>query len=385
MSRALSGSGALVTGCDLQGQVGSSVDELVGSGAELGVQVAVVRDGQLVVNVARGVADSVTGRRVTPETLFWAASTAKGVASTVAHVLAERRVLDYDMALIEVWPEFGVHGKEKVTVRHVLCHTAGVPGLPPNLTAAELCDWDHMCAVVADAEPWWEPGTRFGYHNLTFGFLIGETLRRLTGQTISELLRELITIPLGISDRLHFGVPDRLLPDTARQVAHPGGPPQPPEPGSPQARALPAALTPTAEFANRPDVLGADVPSIGTMSATGVATMYGALLGQIGQVSLVSSGRLHAMAEITYTGMDEVIGVPSQWAFGYNPYRPDVTAARPGSTFGMVGSNGSAAFADIHSRTVVAVMRNRFSVGDFALAARIDQLVAQSLGGAHDA
>ncbi len=145
--------------------------------------------GQLAVNVAAGVDDRVTGAPVTPDTLFRAASPTKGVASTVAHVLAEDGDLDYDVPIAEAWPEFAARGKDKVTVRHVLCHTAGVPGLPPDLTPAQLCDWEQMCDLLADAELWWEPGTRFGYHDYTFGFLLGETLRRLTGRTISGLLR----------------------------------------------------------------------------------------------------------------------------------------------------------------------------------------------------
>jgi CubicO group peptidase (beta-lactamase class C family) len=95
--------------------------------------VAVVKDGQVVADVARGVADPRTGAAVSAGTLFYAASTAKGEAATVAHVLAERGELDYDMRAVDVWPEFGSHGKDKVTLRHVLLHTAGVPGLPRGL------------------------------------------------------------------------------------------------------------------------------------------------------------------------------------------------------------------------------------------------------------
>lgn len=360
-------------------EIEAAADELVTSGAETGLQVAVVKDGQVVADVARGVADPRTGAPVSGGTLFYAASTAKGVAATVAHVLVERGELGYDMRAVDVWPEFGSHGKDKVTLRHVLLHTAGVPGLPPGTTASDLCDWDHMCAVLADAEPWWEPGTRFGYHALTFGFLLGEIVRRATGRTISALLRDLVTGPLGVEGEVCFGVPRPLLPLVARQVA-PGGPaPGFPEPGSPQDRAMPRGVAPGAEFANRAEVLASDIPSTGTMTARGVARMYSALLGQVGGVELVSPGRLAAMAAVAFTGMDQVMGFPVRWAFGYSPGRPGAAASRPGSTFGMVGANGSAAYADIDSGVAVAVMRNRFTVGDLSTAARIDGIVAGTL------
>ena len=360
-------------------EIEAAADELIASGAETGLQVAVIKDGHLVADVARGVADPRTGAAVSGGTLFYAASTAKGVAATVAHVLVERGELGYDMRAVDVWPEFGSHGKDKVTLRHVLLHTAGVPGLPPDTTASDLCDWDQMCAVLADAEPWWEPGTRFGYHSLTFGFLLGEIVRRATGRTISALLRDLVTGPLGVEGEVCFGVPRPLRPLVARQVA-PGGPaPASPEPGSPPDRAVPRGVAPSAEFANRPDVLASDIPSAGTMTARGVARMYSALLGHAGGVGLVSPGRLASMAAVAFTGMDQVMGFPVRWAFGYSPDRPGGAASRPGSAFGMVGANGSAAYADIDSGVAVAVMRNRFAVGDLSTAARIDDIVAGTL------
>jgi CubicO group peptidase (beta-lactamase class C family) len=350
--------------------VDALLDELVDSGAEVGLQVAVLRHGRTLVDAARGVADPRTAAPVEPGTLFWSGSTAKGVAATVAHVLVERGVLTDDLRVAEVWPEFGAHGKDRVTLRQVLMHTAGVPGLPPDTTAADLCDWDRMCAVLADATPWWEPGTRFGYHAKTFGFLLGETLRRATGDPISTLLRTHVTGPLGVGDEVHFGVPRPLLPRVARQV---GSAPARPEPGSPLDRAMPPGVVPDADYANRSDLLTSDVPAEGTMSARGVARVYSALLGH-----LVSPARRTAMAAIAFTGMDEVMGFPTSWAFGYSSFRPS-GRGRPGSTFGMVGTNGSAAFADIDSGVAVAVMRNRFAPGDFTTAARIDQLIVDEL------
>jgi CubicO group peptidase (beta-lactamase class C family) len=172
------------------------------------------------------------------------------MASTVVHVLAERGELGYDLRVADVWPEFAAHGKDTVTVRHLLCHTAGVPGLPPGTTPGDLCVWERICALLADAEPRWRPGTRFGYHSDTFGYLVGETVRRATGCTISGLLRDLITSPLGIAGDVHFGVPARLLPRVATQI-DPEGLPKPPEPGSPQTPPMPMVIIPRADLANR--------------------------------------------------------------------------------------------------------------------------------------
>jgi len=360
----------------VRAEIQGAADEMVASGAEIGLQVAVIDHGRPVADVVSGVADPRTGAPVRPDTLFFAASTAKGVASSVAHVLVERGALEYDMPIVDVWPEFGSHGKDAVTLRHVLLHTAGLPGLPVDTTVADLVDWDHMCAVLAAETPWWEPGTRFGYHARTFGFLVGEILRRATGRTISALLHDEITGPLGVEDEVHFGVPPRLLPVVALQVGSETAPPNRPEPGSPLDRAMPRLVVPDADYANRVEVLTADTVSEGTMTARGVARMYAALLGHVDGVELVSPKRLAGMAAVTFTGMDEVMGFPTSWAFGYAPGRPSGVASRSGSAFGMVGMNGSAAYADIDSGVAVAVMRNRFTTGDLTAVARIDRIVA---------
>jgi len=159
------------------------------------MQVAVYQNGELVVDAVAGVADPSTGRPVTPGTPFYNFSIVKGATSTVAHILAERGLYGYDTRVVELWPEFGAHGKDTVTIRHVLNHSAGVPGIPLDTTPEDLCDWDKMCAAIADAELWWEPGTTSGYHAYTFGYIIGEIVRRTTGKPISQLLREDVAGP----------------------------------------------------------------------------------------------------------------------------------------------------------------------------------------------
>jgi CubicO group peptidase (beta-lactamase class C family) len=359
---------------DAQVRVQATIDRRVASGAEVGIQVVAVRHGEVVVDAVSGIADPGKGHAVTADTLFYAASTAKGVASAVAHVLVERGEFEYDMRAVDVWPEFGAHGKDRVTLRHVLLHTAGVPAPPYDTTVEELCNWDHMCAVLADARPWWEPGTRFGYHAKTFGFLLGEIVRRATGHTLSWWLREAVTGPLGLRDEVHFGVPKELLHRMALQQP-PIAPPPPPEPGSPLDRAIPPGIRPGSDFANRRDVLTSDIPSEGTMSARGAALIYAALLGHIEGVDLVSPDRLADMAAVQFEGRDEVMGFPSAWAFGFSPQRPGGVPSRPGSTFGMVGMNGSAAYADIDTGVAVAVMRSRFDP-DLSSVTEIDRTVA---------
>src|SRR2546427_10690518 len=148
---------------DLQEQVQEAIDRAVSSGAERGVQVAAYQDGEPLVQAVAGIADPETGRAVTPDTPFYNFSIVKGAASTVAHILAERGLFGYDTPVVELWPEFGALGKQAVTVRHVLNHSAGVPGIPLDTTPEDLCDWDKMCAAIAGAELWWEPGTKVGY------------------------------------------------------------------------------------------------------------------------------------------------------------------------------------------------------------------------------
>ncbi len=362
------------TARNAQERVQETVDRLVADGGEVGLQVAVVHRGELVVDVVGGLADAGRGAAVTQDTLFFAASTAKGVASAVAHVLVERGELDYDLRIADVWPEFAAHGKGGATLRHVLMHSVGVPAPPYDTTVSDLCDWDRMCRLLADEEPWWEPGTGFGYHAQTFGFLLGETVRRATGQTLTWWLHEAVSGPLGVEKDVHFGVPPALLDRVARQEPDPG-PPSDPEPGSPADRAVPPGIRPDAAFANRRDVLTSDIPSGGTMSARGVARVFAGLLGH-GGTALVSPARLTSMARPAFEGRDAVLGVPSTWAFGFAPSRPGPVPSRPGSAFGMFGANGSGVWADIDTGVAVAVLRNRFSPG-WSTAGEIDRLVAE--------
>ena len=194
---------------------------------------------------------------MSPGSLFFAGSTAKGVLSSLVHALVADGTLDYDLRIADVWPEFAANGKGDVTVRHALMHEAGLPDLPTDLTTEQLCDWDYTCRLLAAATPRWPPGTAFGYHAQTFGFLLGETLQRARRASLTDLLQEVLTSRLGVADELHFAVPTPLLDRVVRQVAPPGPPPPGPALGQPTslARCLrapgPMLRSPTAATCSR--------------------------------------------------------------------------------------------------------------------------------------
>jgi CubicO group peptidase (beta-lactamase class C family) len=365
---------------DVQKQVQAVIDELVESGAERGMAVAAYHHGELVVDAVAGIADPRTGRPVTSGTPFYNFSIGKGATATVAHILAERGLYTYDTPVVELWPEFGAHGKQGVTVRHVLTHSAGVPGVPLDTTAEQVCDWDHMCAVIADSELWWEPGTQSGYHAYTFGYLVGEIARRATGRPIGEVLRAELTAPLGVADELYFGMPvaehgrlapledppgvdDSLFDDMPQDL--------------PMFKAGPMSLFPSAALGNRTDILAADIPAGAKTSARAIARMYAALLGEVDGVRLIPEARLREATTLAASGTDAVFGNPANWALGYALGLPDSAPGADQTVFAMGGAGGSVAFGDTATRLSCAVTKNMLTM-DFDAATRISRMVVSA-------
>jgi CubicO group peptidase (beta-lactamase class C family) len=370
---------------DIQQRVQEAIAQLVESGAERGLQVAVYRHGEPVVDAVAGLADPATGRPVRPDTPFYAYSVGKGATATVAHVLAERGLFGYDTPIVELWPEFGAHGKGSATVRHVLTHTVGVPSIPTDTTPEDLCDWDKMCEAIADTVPWWEPGTKTAYHAYPFGYIVGEIVRRTTGKPISQVLREEVAGPLGIVDELFFGVPGSELGRLARLEDAEGSAEMlasmPDD--SPFFKLGPRAVTPTAEFGNRTDILMADIPAGGKMSARAVARMYAALLGEVDGVRLISAERLGEVSAVAFSGVDQIMGFPSTWALGYSIGRPGTEPQETPTVFGIGGVGGSYAYADTATGVAFALTKNRLTPG-FDAAERVARIVSEAInGGAH--
>ncbi len=193
---------------------------------ELGASVAVTVGGETVVDLWGGFADPERSREWDKDTICVAMSSTKGATALCAHLLASAGDLDFDEPVATYWPEFAAAGKEAVLVRHLLNHQAGLPALRGPVPPGGFYDWDSVCDRLAGEEPFWEPGTRHGYHALTFGFLVGEVVRRVSGKPIGDFFATEVAGPLDLD--LHIGLPASEHARVATLV-----PPPLPEPGEP--------------------------------------------------------------------------------------------------------------------------------------------------------
>ncbi len=190
-------------------QFGAVVDALSSSldaGTDVGASVAVLLDGEPVVDVWGGFVDEQHSAPWREDTLTNVWSTTKTMTFLCALMLADRGQLDFYAPVSEYWPEFAAGGKEGVQVRHLMSHTAGLPGWDEPLRAEDLADWDRCTSLLAAQEPWWEPGTASGYHAVTQGYLVGEVVRRITGETIGSWFAREVATPLGAD--FHIGLPE---------------------------------------------------------------------------------------------------------------------------------------------------------------------------------
>ncbi|MBL7174561.1 MAG: beta-lactamase family protein [Desulfobacteraceae bacterium] len=354
-------------------KVRNLLEQLIESGKEIGLQVAAYLDGQLVIDVCAGVADPATGRTVEKDTLFAAASCTKGITATCIHILADRKAIDYDLPIANIWPEFAAHGKDQITIRHALTHQAGIPQMPDNVTPEMMCDWDAMCTAIADLPPLWEAGKKTGYHALTFGWILGEVVRRADGRPISVFLQDEICKPLGIKD-LYLGIPDEVEDRVANTSAAPPPPDAPvPPPDLLFLRAIPLVIL-MSGFANRPDTRRASIPAgLGIMTAQALARHYAALAqgGELDGTRILSPESIGIATQLQTEAYDEVVGPipgypqPVRKALGYwlgGPRTPaDSYHAAMGdksTTFGHPGAGGMIAFADPEQRFSFAFLKN---------------------------
>jgi CubicO group peptidase (beta-lactamase class C family) len=331
---------------DANGKVRRFLEEIVASGAELGLQVAAYHKGKLVIDACAGVADPATGRKVESDTLFTVFSTTKGIIYGAIHLLAERGKLSYDEPVSRWWPEFGARGKQAVTVGQVMDHSAGVPQMPGGATAEEMCDWDWICAAIADLPPLWEPGTKTGYHAFTVGWILGEVVRRVDGRSAAAFVQEEICAPLELKN-LFLGIPDGVEHRVANLVD------APPLPDAPARlplfeKAMPTHIAAGALVFNRPDVRRASIPGAGgIMTARDLARFYASMAGSVDGVRLLPPARVALSAQERRRDLDQVLNLEIRKGLGWFLHGPNAESIpdSPGA-FGHPGAGGSVGWAD---------------------------------------
>ena len=323
---------------------------------EVGAAAAVMLDGKSVVDVWAGHADREKTKPWTRDTLVNVYSTTKGVTAICAHRLAGKGLLDIDAPVAKYWPEFAQAGKDKLPVRFLLSHRAGLPAVRKILDENALFNWNTMTTALAEQEPWWEPGTAHGYHAVTFGYLVGEVIRRITGKSPGKYLRDEIAGPLELD--FHIGLDAKHDARVAGLI--PAAPPGPGEPNmfaemmknpeSPGAKAFmnPPVLTKPG-LVNSREWRAAEIPAAnGHGTALSLARLYGALArgGELDGVHVMSKDELAKCSIEQSNGPDALLVINTRFSLGFMMSQPGASFGPNPKSFGHPGAGGSLGYAD---------------------------------------
>ncbi len=374
----------------------------VNEGLEVGAAFGAYHRGALVADLWGGIADTTTGRPWNEDTLVLVYSTTKGVTAMCANRLVQQGRLDVDAPVSTYWPEFAQAGKERVTVADLLSHRAGLAWVDRSLTFDKMLAWDPVVEALAAQAPSWEPGTAHGYHATTYGWLVGEVVRRVTGQSIGSYLREEIAGPLGAD--FFIGLPGSEEHRVARLVSFL----DPPAPGSsngsssgsgvggggagsnmpamseemagylaPDGPLFKALAAPGGALADPavwhdPRLRAAEIPAAnGIGDARSLARLYAACVGEVPGASgepfrtLTSEQLDRALVQQT-EGPDRVLlGLDLQWGLGFMLNRGMVALAGLGGprSFGHFGMGGSAGWADPDLELGMGYVMNKMEIG----------------------
>lgn len=364
---------------------------------ELGAAVCVIVGGKTVVDLWGGIADRATGRRWQRDTLAFLFSATKGATALTAHLLAARGRLDLDAPVARYWPEFAAAGKDRIPVRMLLNHQAGLAAIERRMPQGALFDWKAMVDALAEQRPLWPPGSAHGYHALTFGWLVGEVVCRVSGRSIGHFFRDEVAGPLGLD--FWIGLPEEHEPRVAA-VRMPPLRQACPEPSrraqgervsgdasaAQRAMRVPATLTAKA-FGNPPGTLraselnsramhAAEIPAAnGIATARALAGMYAPLAcgGRLRSVDLVDRETLRAMSTVESEGEDLVLLLPTRFSAGFmrsvdnrNNEGSKRDSCRMGpneAAFGHAGAGGSIGFADPDTGVAFAYVMNQLGHG----------------------
>lgn len=343
----------------------------IDSGADLGASVAVTLNGQFVVDLWGGWSDQEKTKPWQTDTITNVWSTTKTMTNLAALVLASRGDLDVFSPVSRYWPEFAQNGKQGIEVRHLLSHTSGVSAWAQPVVVEDIYDWEKSTSMLARQEPWWEPGTASGYHALNQGHLVGEVIRRITGQSLGAFFAKEIAGPLGADfhiglDPKHFGRVSNVVPPPPLPVDMTAMDPNSVAVKTFTGPAPDASVAWTAEW--RQAEIGA---ANGHGNARSVARIQSAVAcgGEVDGIRLLSPEAIDLIFKEQANGTDLVLGVPARFGIGYGlpnstfPYLP-----QDGRICLWGGWGGSLIIVDLDNRMTVSYMMNRMEaglVGDF--------------------
>ena len=353
------------------------------SGRDCGAAVCFTLDGETVIDLWGGFLDLEKTQPWARDTLVNVYSTTKGMTAICAHQLVERGRLDLDAPVARYWPEFAKQGKQDLPVRWLLSHRAGLPAIREPLPAEALYDWPVMCRALAETQPWWEPGTDQGYHAMTYGHLVGEVIRRISGQSVGQFFRENVAQPL--SADFHIGLAPEFDQRTSdlhgRMLPGAGASKKQSAPVPDGLRTFMESMSdPTtmtgAAFNNPPQRAGdvnsrawraAEIPAAnGHGTARALARIYGALArgGEIDGVRILKPETIEQAIEEQSNGPDAVLGrMPLRFGLGFMLRSPVMPLSPSKRAFGHPGAGGSIGMADPETRVGFGYTMNKMQMG----------------------
>jgi CubicO group peptidase (beta-lactamase class C family) len=335
------------------------------AGKECGASLAVIHEDRLVLDLWGGYADPDHSRVWEQNTLVNVFSTTKMATALCILLLADRGEIDLDAPICTYWPEYNSHGKDKILVRHVLSHTAGVPGFTRRVSFEDMYDWNNVIQMLEAEKPWWKPGTKLGYHTLTYGFLLGEIVRRVSGSTLGQFLHDEITYPLGID--FFIGLPEQEEARAAEIV-----------PAQQRITRLQVSLVkllfPTAmKIAVNPPLDGnnfntsachrAEIPAGNGMGNARSVAQLGSVLASGGSFNgkqILSRGTVEHAIQEQARGKDAIaFGRPSAWGLGVMLLNKDLLLGP--RSFYATGLGGSVCIMDLERNVTLAYVMNKMA------------------------
>ncbi len=331
------------------------------SDLDVGASLAATIDGKIVMDIWAGYSDEAQTCLWEKDTIVNVYSTTKVMTALCVLMLVDRGLIDLDAPVAKYWPEFGQAGKEKLPVRYLLSHTSGLPGWDQPIQADTLYDWDRCTSLLAAQKPWWEPGTRSGYHSITFGYLLGELVRRVTGKSLGTFFREEVAIPLkadfhiGFSEEFDARVGELLPPPPIGESL-----------GTPDPNSIPSRVFSNPVLTGRETLTrewrAAEIPaSNGHGNARSIVRVASALAcgGELDGVKLLSLETIEKAIEEQSYSPDLALSVPIRFGLGFGLVSKDNPISPNPRAFYWGGWGGSHVTMDLDAKLSWAFAMNK--------------------------